>query len=68
MHLFIKSLPGSEIRGVPASEMSEIISLFSNFLIISGIKDFELNLWKGFNLQFMPYLEVNFLLTRVSSQ
>ena len=32
------------------------------------IKDFELNLWKGFNLQFMPYFEVNFLLTRVSSQ
>ena len=44
MHLSIKSLPGSEIRGVPASEMSEIISLFSNFSIISGIRDFELNL------------------------
>ena len=68
MHLSIKSLPGSEIRGVPASEMSEIISFFSNFPIISGIKNFELNLWKGFNLQFMPYFEVNFLLTRVSSQ
>ena len=48
--------------------MSEIISLFSNFSIISGIKDFELNLWKGFNLQFIPYFEVSFLLTRVSSQ
>ena len=68
MHLSIKSLPGSEIRGVPASEMSEIISLFSNFSIISGIEDLELNLWKDFNLQIMPYLDVSFLLTRVSSQ
>ena len=43
--LFISNLPGSEIVGVPASEIKEIIFLFFKSLIIFSKTFFSLNLW-----------------------
>ena len=67
MHSLIKIPPGSEIVGVPASEMIEIIlfslSKFNTFLMFF----FSLNLWLDNNFVFILNLDNSLLETLVSS-
>ena len=67
MHSFIKIPPGSEIVGVPASEMIEIIlfsfSKFNTYLMFF----FSLNLWLDNNYVFILNLDNSLLETLVSS-
>jgi hypothetical protein len=42
--IFMRSEPGSEIIGVPASDIIAIDNPACNFFIINGIEFFELNL------------------------
>ena len=65
--MFTKDSPGSDISGVPASEIIDTIRPSFNFAIIAGNSFDELNLWKDFNEFFIPYFDVNFLLVLVSS-
>ena len=61
MHLLTNSSPGSDIKGVPASEIKDIVRPFLSLLSILGISLVELNLRNDFKVDFMPYLIVNFL-------
>ena len=63
----IRSAPGSDITGVPESEINAIAFFLESFSIRWGIVFFELNLWKDFNFDFIPNLLNSFLLILVSS-
>ena len=67
IHLLTNDSPGSDISGVPASEIILTIRPACNLFIIFGISFEELNLWKDFRVFFIPYFDVNFLLVLVSS-
>ena len=45
IHLLTSTLPGSEMMGVPASEINETILFFFILLIILSLTLFSLNLW-----------------------
>ena len=67
MHSFIKIPPGSEIVGVPASEIIEIILFSFNKFKTFFTFFFSLNLWLGSNLVFILNLDSSLLETLVSS-
>ena len=66
-HSFTRSAPGSEISGVPESVVTAIEKLELIFFIIPGILFLELNLWNDCILDFIPYFDVSFFVTLVSS-
>ena len=68
IHALTKIAPGSEILGVPASEIRDIIDpAFNNSITL--FKFFvSLNLWLEINLDLTPYLFNNILDILVSSQ
>ena len=67
MHSLTKIAPGSEITGVPASEIIETIESFFNKPKILEMFFFSLNLWFEINFDFIAYLSNNTLDTLVSS-
>ena len=67
MHSFIKTPPGSEIVGVPASEMIEIILFSFNKFNTYLIFFYSLNLWLDNNFVFILNLDNSLLETLVSS-
>ena len=67
-HSFTNIAPGSEIPGVPASEMSEMIWPFLRLFMILGKFFFSLNLWFDNNLDLISNFLNNLAETRVSSQ
>ena len=64
---FTKIEPGSEIDGVPASDIIDKIFLSLKRSIILSKFSFSLNLWFEINFLFICYLFNNFLETLVSS-
>ena len=66
-HSFIKTHPGSEILGVPASEIRDIIDPDFNNLIILFKFFFSLNLWLGIKLDLISNLVRRIFETLVSS-
>ena len=67
IHSFTKIDPGSEMLGVPASEIKEIISPDFKRLIILSKFLISLNLWFEINFDFISYLFNKFFEIRVSS-
>ena len=65
--MLIKILPGSEIAGVPASDIIDIIFLFSKFSKIKFKFLFSLNLWLEINFLCILNLLNNFFEILVSS-
>ena len=61
-------LPGSEIQGVPASDINDTIFLEFKISIILLTFFFSLNLWLEIKFDLIWYLSNNFFETLVSSQ
>ena len=66
-HSLIKSEPGSEMSGVPESDIRAIENPLLNFVIILGIIFLVLNLWKEISFVLIPYLIANLLKAFLSS-
>ena len=67
IHSFTKIAPGSDMLGVPASQISETIRFyFSNFIIFDRFF-FSLNLWFEMSCELISYLLSKFFEIRVSS-
>ena len=67
IHSLTNIEPGSEILGVPASDIKEIIFPDLRYSIILIRFFFSLNLWLEINFDFIWYLSKRFFETRVSS-
>ena len=68
MHSFINIAPGSEIQGVPASDIKEIIDPSFNNWITFDKFFFSLNLWLEINFDFISNFTNKFFDILVSSQ
>ena len=68
IHSLTKIAPGSEILGVPASEINETISPDFKSSIILDKFFVSLNLWFEISFDFISYLSNKFFETLVSSQ
>ena len=62
-----RTLPGSEIKGVPASDTNAMFLPSSSKEIILLLLSISLNLWQSNNFALNPYFSAKFLLTLVSS-
>ena len=68
MHSLTNIEPGSEMLGVPASDIKEIIFPDLRYSIIFITFYFSLNLWFEINFDLISYLFNNLFDIRVSSQ